>query len=240
MKITEKIAERSSKFYELIPDLSFRKQPVAMLDRPRNLYEKFRTVDSLLDFEVSSKILLGALYNLKKINPMDYCFNALGVKLLPLQSDSKEYNLILPYISNGYSNYAKGFVQNIFALERRDEADRLSHFKNQKNRMYLWHGSRASNMMGILNQGLRIAPAEAERSGASLGSGIYFADVFGKSLTYTDDKAAQNQRTRSSFVLLCEVALGDPYEVYEQKDIEEMDGKSSFYSRAVKNVFRPL
>ena len=38
--------------------------------------------------------------------------------------------------------------------------------------------------MGILSQGLRIAPPEAPKSGYALGKGVYFADCVGKSINY--------------------------------------------------------
>jgi poly [ADP-ribose] polymerase len=35
----------------------------------------------------------------------------------------------------------------------------------------LWHGSRLSNFVGILSQGLRIAPPEAPKTGYMFGKG---------------------------------------------------------------------
>jgi poly [ADP-ribose] polymerase len=50
--------------------------------------------------------------------------------------------------------------------------------------MLLWHGSRISNFVGILSQGLRIAPPEAPVSGYLFGKGIYLADMAEKSIHY--------------------------------------------------------
>ncbi|KAK2555408.1 Poly [ADP-ribose] polymerase 2-A [Acropora cervicornis] len=58
-------------------------------------------------------------------------------------------------------------------------------------------------MIGILQQGLRIAPPEASCSGWSLGKGIYTSDSLEKSMNYTDRGSSCD-----GFVLLCEVALG--------------------------------
>ena len=52
------------------------------------------------------------------------------------------------------------------------------------NNMVLWHGSRVSNFVGILSQGLRIAPPEAPVSGYLFGKGIYLADMAEKSINY--------------------------------------------------------
>lgn len=50
--------------------------------------------------------------------------------------------------------------------------------------MLLWHGSRIANFVGILSQGLRIAPPEAPVSGYLFGKGIYLADLAEKSIHY--------------------------------------------------------
>lgn len=72
--------------------------------------------------------------------------------------------------------------------------------------MLLWHGSRFSNFVGILSQGLRIAPPEAPKTGYLYGKGVYFADMAGKSAPYTCSYLSDNV----GLFLLCEVALGKP------------------------------
>lgn len=47
------------------------------------------------------------------------------------------------------------FIHNIFALERKGEAERFDAWKKIGNRTLLWHGSKVSNFMGILAQGLK-------------------------------------------------------------------------------------
>ena len=46
------------------------------------------------------------------------------------------------------------------------------------------HGSRLTNFVGILSQGLRIAPPEAPVTGYMFGKGVYFADMVSKSANY--------------------------------------------------------
>ncbi len=71
--------------------------------------------------------------------------------------------------------------------------------------MLLWHGSRFSNFVGIISQGLRIAPPEAPRTGYLFGKGVYFADMAVKSAPYT----CYNLSDNVGLFLLCEVALGN-------------------------------
>ena len=53
-------------------------------------------------------------------------------------------------------------VEELFAVDRDGESE---EFKDLGNRQLLWHGSRMTNWMGILSQGLRIAPPEAPMTG---------------------------------------------------------------------------
>ena len=75
--------------------------------------------------------------------------------------------------------------------------------------MLLWHGSRLTNFVGILSQGLRIAPPEAPSTGYRFGKGIYLADMFSKSHCY-----CYSWGSNGTFcILLCEAALGNMNEL---------------------------
>lgn len=91
----------------------------------------------------------------------------------------------------------------IFELNKDNEEKR---FKSEiHNKMLLWHGSRLTNMVGILSTGLRIAPPEAPVTGYMFGKGIYFADMVSKSANY----CFTNRDNNVGILLLCEVALGN-------------------------------
>jgi poly [ADP-ribose] polymerase len=62
-----------------------------------------------------------------------------------------------------------------------------------------------SNFVGILTQGLRIAPPEAPASGYLYGKGAYFADLIEKSTNYTCYSSTNNE----FLILLCQVAVGN-------------------------------
>lgn len=116
LKIKEGIADRSSKFYELIPDTRFHLSPVLPIDDIHTLTKKVDLVNDMLDFEVSSKILLGALYRIKEKNPLDYCFEALNIRLLPLVKKQREHKLITQYVKNGYSGHQADSIVTIFCF----------------------------------------------------------------------------------------------------------------------------
>lgn len=168
----------------------------------------------------------GAYNRIQEINPLDYCYNALNINLIPLPKEHPEYQIIQQYIQNGYGEYHEDFIQNIFALERKGETEKNKHVDN---RMLLWHGSRASNFMGIFKQGLRIAPPEAPVTGYMFGKGVYFADTFLKSFGYCGDTVYDEENKKSyALMILCEVALGPMYELRQAQYITELLSKSGF------------
>ena len=97
-------------------------------------------------------------------------------------------------------------VTHVFRASRDGEA--VAHRSKLGNRQLLWHGSRLTNWVGILSQGLRIAPPEAPVTGYMFGKGVYFADMVSKSANYCMGTSANP----TAVLTLCDVALGSPYE----------------------------
>jgi poly [ADP-ribose] polymerase len=78
-----------------------------------------------------------------------------------------------------------------------------------------WHGSRNENWLNIVDLGLRIRPPGVASTGAMFGLGIYFADLFDKSLNYTSYRGsyyAQGSQD-TGFMALYEVQIGNQYEI---------------------------
>ena len=80
-------------------------------------------------------------------------------------------------------------------------------------RQDLWHGTKASNLLSILKNGLIIPPANATHcTGRMFGNGIYTSLQSTKALNYATEfwnrSGKSNQRT---FMFLCEVAIGKTY-----------------------------
>jgi poly [ADP-ribose] polymerase len=178
----------------------------------------YDALSHLTHIEHASKLLLGALYRQMEVNPVDYIFEALGSKVEFVSESFPEFDLLHEYIKNTSQNcinYTTHKV-NIFRVERKGELEKSEDYNTTNfpeedfcdvaNRRLLFHGSALVNFIGILSQGLRIAPPEAPATGYMLGKGVYFADMFSKSYAY-----AQNRfhGAESSLLLICEVALGN-------------------------------
>jgi len=135
----------------------------------------------------------------------------------PLDKNGLEFKTLLPYFKNTGMDTEKSYeIMEVYKIQRKGEAERIAKWKKLENHLLLWHGSRVANYTGILSQGLKIAPPEAPTSGLAFGAGVYFADMFSKSIVYT-----HISQTSPGFLLLCEVALGNIYEILEFKHMEK-------------------
>lgn len=116
--------------------------------------------------------------------------------------------MLQEYVSNTHGATHTQYdleLQGIFKVARHGEDKRYKAFQKLHNRMLLWHGSRTTNYVGILSQGLRIAPPEAPATGYMFGKGVYFADMVSKSANY----CRTSKIDPVGLMMLCEVALGD-------------------------------
>jgi poly [ADP-ribose] polymerase len=63
-------------------------------------------------------------------------------------------------------------------------------FKTGKRTKLLYHGTRNSNWLSVLQKGLKIRPSGVQTTGSMFGDAIYFANRAGKSLGYTSLKGS--------------------------------------------------
>ena len=185
------------------------------------LNEKSLMINNLIDIEIVCKMLLGAHLKFFETHPLDYVYNSLNTRFLTLDKHHPEYEVIMEYITRSYTSKQK--IQNIFAIERKGEAERISKWKGESNKMLLWHGSKITNFMGILAKGLKVAPPEAPATGYMFGKGIYLSDMFTKALNYCEDWQ-MDQQTKFKLMILSEVVLGNMYERLQAEFIKKLPG----------------
>ena len=114
----------------------------------------------------------------KEINPLDYCLSSLNILIDVIDRSSNEYNLLNKYITQNSNQKPK--ILNIFKIQRKGEAENILKM-SIPNHLLLFHGSKVFNYIGILSNGLKVAPPEAPGTGYMFGKGVYFADMFEKS-----------------------------------------------------------
>ena len=180
------------------------------IDNKEKLKEKLDLITNLVDIQVATNIVnLSKKKNSStdtdspKINKLDQCYDQLKCKMRTLKDTENEFKMINTYIQNTSAGRRLSLI-DCFEIEREGEKD-IFNPKKLKNKKLLWHGSRFSNFVGILSQGMRIAPPEAPCTGYLFGKGVYFADLIGKSTPYCRPEISNGIAT----FVLCEVACGN-------------------------------
>ena len=217
----ENLKKYSSEFYTQIPhNFGFQKMSNFIIDTLEKVKEKIDMISVLSDMKITLKILesvgkekseeeyeneeekqIHDYYkqlkcDIRSISPSEEIYSILN-KYLTAKMDKKDSDGFGIYYS--YRNRLS--LVKAFELKRHGEEEKFK--KELGNKKLLWHGSRITNFVGILSQGLRIAPPEAPSSGYLYGKGVYFADMAQKSSMYCYPV------NNMALILLGEVALGE-------------------------------
>uniref|UniRef100_A0A1I8ABE0 Poly [ADP-ribose] polymerase n=1 Tax=Steinernema glaseri TaxID=37863 RepID=A0A1I8ABE0_9BILA len=221
----DKILDATNRFYTLIPHNTGR-EAVARLNNEEIIKQKTELLDNLLEIQLAYSIAKkhGEEDSAEaELDPIDESYRKLKTNMTVLDHDSEEFQRLLKYTKNTHAATHNSYsldVIDIYTIDREGEQERFT--KELHNRQLLWHGSRLTNYVGILSQGLRIAPPEAPVTGYMFGKGIYFADMVSKSANYCHANGGEG------LLLLCDVALGEVQEETSAKMITKLDqGKHS-------------
>lgn len=108
------------------------------------------------------------------------------------------------HVSSGYK------VSRIFDLRDTRRADETSaRMREVGNVLRMWHGTRASNVLSILAQGMVVPSAHA--NGRMFGDGIYLSEQSTKSLNYSVGFWGGGKYDDTCYMLLTEAATGTQY-----------------------------
>jgi poly [ADP-ribose] polymerase len=146
-------------------------RPPPVINSDQLLKEKIQMVESLADVAIATNLLRQQSTGPESlINPVDLHYEKLKCQFQPLDHSSKEFDMIRTYAKNTHGhthNQYKLEVLEAFQMDREGELDRFNAagFNKTANKQLLWHGSRLTNFVGIISQGLRIAPPEAPVTG---------------------------------------------------------------------------
>ena len=217
----KEISELSSEYYYLLPKSGFEYTRLPVLDAPHLIEAEQKRVAYMLDLEATERLLLAAQFRRAEVNPLDYIYRALDCRVAPLARDSAEAGIVLQYMYNADGAADGAVVDGIYKVTRADEAGLLpgANLKTADlNRRLLWHGTKAANLLGILGSGLVLNAKSAPVSGKSYGDGIYSADHFDHSWSFTFDHRDDGRSGGGgghSYLFLCDVALGRSLAVRE-------------------------
>ncbi|KAJ3073118.1 hypothetical protein HDU98_002207 [Podochytrium sp. JEL0797] len=206
LALREKLVILSTDYFRLLPSTEgrFGLKPILTAEA---LSEEMVRANNLRYYDTSLMLLFAASQNRLKYNPIDYTCSALKCDIRPL-GDGSEKELIRKWIGRSVLDHVD--LLSVFRVDREGEADAFEDHHGEKK--MLFHGSRMSNMLGILKSGLQVAPVEAPVSGYMFGKGIYFADVFAKSWGYIHDHVGSGDSSAYGCMFICEVAVGTSHE----------------------------
>ena len=210
------LTKLSSDFFTYIPhDFGFKNMASFIIDTLEKLKSKIDMIETLKDMKVATKIIEDNKIDSESKIILNY-YNQLHCTIKHISKKEEIYSLIEKYLTLKLNNqntnhfyYGNQNLKLLEAYEIKREGEEEKYLKNYNNKMLLWHGTRISNFVGILSQGLRIAPPEAPSSGYLFGKGLYFADMSSKSCNYCYPV------NNIGLILLCEVALGNIEKRYE-------------------------
>eukprot|EP00112_Aurelia_sp_Birch-Aquarium-sp1_P002057 Seg1224.3 transcript_id=Seg1224.3/GoldUCD/mRNA.D3Y31 product=Poly protein_id=Seg1224.3/GoldUCD/D3Y31 len=205
-QIGDGLVKACDEFYTRIPHVFGMSRP-PVLRTKEEVQHKMELLEALGDIEIALKVIKENKDML--LNPIDRHYKALNCQIEAVEHGIEEFQVIEKYLQNTHAkthNTYKMEVQEIYRLEKEDE---IKNFNDCGNRLLLWHGSRLTNYVGILKQGLRIAPPEAPVTGYMFGKGVYFADMSSKSANY----CYPSRSKPIGLVMLCEVAIGKSREL---------------------------
>ena len=212
------LSQLSSNFYTQIPhNFGFQKMSNFIINTIEKVKEKINMISSLSDMKITLKILENTdsesdEYENQEEKKLNDYYKQLNCDIKTISEDEPIYSTINKYLTSKISIEDKDVFGSYYgrrynlSLIKAYEIGRYGEkkkFKDYGNKKLLWHGSRITNFVGILSQGLRIAPPEAPSSGYLYGKGVYFADMSQKSSCYC------YPRDNIALILLAEVSLGE-------------------------------
>ena len=169
-KVMNEMIDLSEQFYHLIPLFGNQFESLTPLLSRQQLRDKMELISNLMHFEFAFELLLGAQLRAQEVNPTDYIYSCLNTHLHLMDRNEEESQLILQYIHNtGH----KAVVKSIFKINRNGEEEAFNG-KNLGNNWLLWHGTKVSNVLSILANGLQKAPLSAQISGHLFGKVMFF------------------------------------------------------------------
>ncbi|CAG2112917.1 unnamed protein product, partial [Medioppia subpectinata] len=209
---TSQLKSATNEFYTLIPH-NFGTERPPLIDTEAAIKTKMDMLDALLDvyIQFDIKMLKNRPY-MQNSDPLHQHYRILCTTIEPLSKTGQEFNIIEKYLKNTHTSthHFSLDIVDAFKIEREGESERFQKHKDSDNRLLLWHGSRVTNFVGILSDGLLVAPKGVPSNGRhTFGKGIYFSDMVTAAAGYCYYQYNKNV----GYLLLSEVAVGKTWDL---------------------------
>lgn len=220
------IVDMSSEYYTLVPFPTTRSSKPPII-KDKSMIDKYRdNLDELKNLKIAYTILENR-DNEIKVNPVDSIYKNMMTEIVSLNKSSDEWRMIENYVfqTQGHTHHCPVELVDIYQVCRFPDKE-WDHMAGNKH--LLWHGTRLSNYISILQKGLVLRPDLIKGvyvTGKMFGYGIYGANSFSKSFNYTDCQRPGEE----ACLFLGEFALGKMLEktnadYYLNKDKLEKEG----------------
>ncbi len=168
LRIMSDIAGLSNDFYQLIPMQGFSRCQLDVIDEQSTWTQYNNFLNNLLDMDIAGQLVHAAALNRTTVHPADYIHQSLNFNTFRLLEPSSD--MAQAILQNIWSSSPETKVRAVFELGHQDQ-DVVGVLKPQdsRNRMMLWHGSGAENVLSILKLGLLAAPPQAVHTGHLFG-----------------------------------------------------------------------
>ncbi|KAJ1351867.1 hypothetical protein KIN20_008029 [Parelaphostrongylus tenuis] len=205
LKMYERCRELSSEFYYNLPIGHFEYGSMKIFDDIDAVNFARKTLNRMTEIEVATRLLTASAYR-SDVDRISYIAESLECRFTEMSPSDHMSQKILRFIHVTGGESWK--VEGILALAPRKATLNFGRFSDDDNQIYLWHGTKAVNLLSILKDGLLADPQNAQTCGRLFGDGVYLADSFEKSSHYCRPSA-----DGLNYMLLCRAALGRCYRV---------------------------
>lgn len=198
----------SDKYYTFVPYSCGRRKP-PVVDTNERLNKLNDILEELANIAVTTKIMEESENT--AVNTIDLVYKEVSTEIKPVEMGSREWNLLTDFVVNTHAptHYFKLKPLDFYKITRSGEKEIFDKYcKNIQNRQILVHGSRMSNWVSILKNGLMLDPSRlgVAITGKMFGYGVYFANSISKSAQYCGGSYGGTQKI---CLALAEVALGN-------------------------------
>ena len=123
----KKILNYSNQYYELMPFKNEINEFISPINTLNNLKKEIDKCKSYNYIENTLKMFLGSLNHINTINPIDYIYESLGIKIkaLDLKEKISISKYLIEYIKETYNSTKYG-ITNIFEIEKSNNDAKLN------------------------------------------------------------------------------------------------------------------
>ncbi len=226
------LLDLSSEFYTLIPCVSAtRMSKLESICNQTMVTNFLEMVDELDNLQVANQVLDTS--NIL-INPLDTIYQEIKTQIQPV-SDPKILQMIHNYVKNTHGQTHTDYsvkIVNVYEIKRVGEREKFDAYCQQhdiQHKQLLWHGTRLTNYLSILKQGLLLRADHIPGTvitGKMFSYGLYGSNSFSKSFNYT----GYDNYNVTQCLFLAEFALGQiDYRFDADYEITEQSLKQSGY-----------